>query len=122
MNSATFCECEQLMSRHERRADNTSAGAEAPSVNDPPPAGGEHPLQRQIADALRLELAPPGKVSRAGVVWWSIDHASYAVLSPACRTWLSCISCDYIYSIYSNPGGSVSVSARRESNRKIVEQ
>jgi len=22
----------------------------------------EHPLQRQIADALRLELAPPGKV------------------------------------------------------------
>jgi hypothetical protein len=31
----------------------------------------EHPLQRQIADALRLELAPPGKVSRDGVVWWS---------------------------------------------------
>jgi hypothetical protein len=23
----------------------------------------EHPLQRQIADALRLEIAPPGKVS-----------------------------------------------------------
>ena len=38
----------------------------------------EHPLQRQIADALRLELAPPGKVSCDGVVWWSIDHASYA--------------------------------------------
>jgi hypothetical protein len=28
----------------------------------------EHPLQRQIADALRVELAPPGKVSRDGVV------------------------------------------------------
>jgi hypothetical protein len=23
----------------------------------------EHPLQRQIADALRLEIAPPGRVS-----------------------------------------------------------
>jgi hypothetical protein len=29
----------------------------------------EHPLQRQIADALRVEIAPPGKVSRDGVVW-----------------------------------------------------
>jgi hypothetical protein len=37
-----------------------------------------HPLQKQIADALRLEIAPPGKVSGDGVVWWSIDHASYA--------------------------------------------
>jgi hypothetical protein len=35
-----------------------------------------HPLQRQIADALRLEIAPRGKVSRDGVVWWSVDHAS----------------------------------------------
>ena len=33
----------------------------------------EHPLQRQIADALRLELAPPGKVPRNGVVWWSVE-------------------------------------------------
>ena len=31
----------------------------------------EHPLQRQIADALRLEIAPPGQLSRDGVVWWS---------------------------------------------------
>jgi hypothetical protein len=36
----------------------------------------EHLLQR--ADALPLELAPPGKVSRDGVVWWSVDHAAYA--------------------------------------------
>jgi hypothetical protein len=28
----------------------------------------EHPLQKQIADALRLEIAPPGKVSSDGVV------------------------------------------------------
>jgi hypothetical protein len=31
-------------------------------------SGRGHPLQRQIADALRLEIAPPGKVSRDGVV------------------------------------------------------
>ena len=35
------------------------------------PPVAEHPLQRQIADALRLEIAPPGKVSRHGVVWWT---------------------------------------------------
>jgi hypothetical protein len=45
----------------------------------------EHPLQKQIADALRLELAPPGKVSRDGVVWWSVDHASYAGTAPGAR-------------------------------------
>jgi hypothetical protein len=45
----------------------------------------EHPLQRQIADALRLELAPPGKVSRDGVVWWSADHAAYAGTAPGAR-------------------------------------
>jgi hypothetical protein len=28
----------------------------------------EHPLQRRIADALRFELAPPGRVSGHGVV------------------------------------------------------
>ena len=36
------------------------------------PAVPEHPLQRQIADALRLEIAPHGKVSRDGVVRWSV--------------------------------------------------
>ena len=45
----------------------------------------EHPLQRQIADALRLGIAPPGKVSRDGVVWWSVDHASYSGTAPGAR-------------------------------------
>ena len=45
----------------------------------------EHPLQRRIADALRFELAPPRKVSRDGVVWWSIDHASYSGTAPSAR-------------------------------------
>jgi hypothetical protein len=44
----------------------------------------EHPLQRQIADALRLELAPPGKVSGHGVVWWSIEVVHFcSVEEPA---------------------------------------
>jgi hypothetical protein len=60
------------------------------------PPVAEHPLQCQIADALRLEIAPPGKVSRDGVVWWSVDHAAYlalrlvlvsgGALSRVCRT------------------------------------
>ena len=45
----------------------------------------EHSLQRQIADALRLELAPPGKVSRDGGVWWSVDHAGYSGSAPGAR-------------------------------------
>jgi hypothetical protein len=45
----------------------------------------EHPLQRQITDVLRIEIAPPGKVSRAGVVWWSIDHANFAGEIPGVR-------------------------------------
>lgn len=45
----------------------------------------EHPLQKQIADTLRIEVAPPGKVSRFGVVWWSIDHANYAGEVPGIR-------------------------------------
>jgi hypothetical protein len=50
-----------------------------------PPVVREHPLQKQIADVLRIEIAPPGKVSRAGVVWWSIDHANYAGEVPGVR-------------------------------------
>src|SRR6516164_1297795 len=52
-------------------------------IRRPPVA--KHPLQRQIADALCLEIAPPGKVSRDGVVWWSVDHASYAGTAPGAR-------------------------------------
>jgi hypothetical protein len=46
----------------------------------------ELPLHQQIADVLRLELAPPGKVSRAGVVWWSCDIAAYEGTTPGLRT------------------------------------
>jgi len=45
----------------------------------------EHPIQKQICDVLRLEIAAPGKVSKAGVVWWSIDHANYAGEVPGVR-------------------------------------
>lgn len=45
----------------------------------------EHPLQKQIADVLRIEIAPPGKVSRYGVVWFCIDHANYAGEVPGIR-------------------------------------
>jgi len=45
----------------------------------------EHPLQKQIASTLTIELAPPGKVSRFGVCWWSIDHANYAGEVPGVR-------------------------------------
>jgi hypothetical protein len=45
----------------------------------------EHPLQKQLCDLLRLEIAPPGKVSADGVVWWSIDHANFAGEIPGIR-------------------------------------
>ena len=45
----------------------------------------EHPLQTQIAKLLSIEIAPPGKVSRAGVCWFSIDHANYAGEVPGVR-------------------------------------
>ena len=45
----------------------------------------EHPLQKQICDVLRLEVAPAGKVSSFGVVWWSVDHANFAGEVPGIR-------------------------------------
>jgi hypothetical protein len=45
----------------------------------------EHPIQSQIARVLTIELAPAGKVSAAGVVWFSIDHANYAGEVPGVR-------------------------------------
>jgi hypothetical protein len=50
-----------------------------------PPVVAEHPLQAQLAKVLRLEIGPPGKVSAAGVVWYSIDHANYAGEVPGVR-------------------------------------
>lgn len=46
----------------------------------------EHPLQKQICSVLRIEIAPPGKVSKYGVVWWAVDHANYAGEVPGLRT------------------------------------
>ena len=43
-------------------------------------------LHRQIADILRLELAPPGRLSRDGVLWYSVDMAAYAGSVPGIRT------------------------------------
>jgi hypothetical protein len=45
----------------------------------------EHSIQRQVADVLRIELAPAGKVSKAGVCWYAIDHANYAGEVPGIR-------------------------------------
>jgi hypothetical protein len=50
-----------------------------------PPVVPEHATQKQITDVLRLEIAPAGKVSRHGVVWWSVDHANYAGEVPGIR-------------------------------------
>jgi hypothetical protein len=49
------------------------------------PVPREHPLQVQIAKALSMEIAPAGKVSDAGVVWYSIDHANFAGKVPGVR-------------------------------------
>jgi hypothetical protein len=38
----------------------------------------EHPLHKQIADVLAREIAPAGRVSAHGVMWFSIDHADFA--------------------------------------------
>lgn len=46
----------------------------------------EAPLHRQIADVLRLELGAPGRVSRRGVTWWSIDMSNFADVAPGLRT------------------------------------
>jgi len=45
----------------------------------------EHPLQAQVAKLLTIEIAPPGKVSKHGVVWFAVDHANYAGEVPGVR-------------------------------------
>lgn len=52
----------------------------------------EGPLHQQIADAFRIELCAPGKVSRHGVCWWSVDMAAYAGNAPGIRTARGCIA------------------------------
>jgi hypothetical protein len=49
-------------------------------------------LHKQIADSLRLEIAPPGRVSPQGVTWWSVDMAAYAGTVPGIRTGRGCIA------------------------------
>lgn len=43
-------------------------------------------LHKQIADVLRWELGPPGRVSRHGVTWWSVDMSNFADVAPGLRT------------------------------------
>lgn len=43
-------------------------------------------LHKQIADAFRIEIAPPGRVSKEGVVFWSVDIAGYSGSVPGIRT------------------------------------
>jgi hypothetical protein len=52
----------------------------------------EQDIHQQIADCLRLELAPAGKVSRDKVVWWSVDMAAYSGDTPGLRTARGCIA------------------------------
>jgi hypothetical protein len=51
-----------------------------------PPVVREHPLQEALTKVLRLEIAPPGKLSLPGVCWYSIDHANYHGEVPGTRT------------------------------------
>lgn len=50
-----------------------------------PPVVPEHSTQKAICDVLRIEIAPPGKVSKAGVCWYAIDHAAYSGEVPGIR-------------------------------------
>jgi hypothetical protein len=52
----------------------------------------ESVLHKQIADALKLELCAPGRLSRDGVTWWSVDMAAYAGSVPGIRTGRGCIA------------------------------
>jgi hypothetical protein len=49
-------------------------------------------LHKQIADTFRVEIAAPGRVSRDGVTWWSVDMAAYAGNVPGIRTGRGCIA------------------------------
>lgn len=52
----------------------------------------EGPTHQQIADAFRLALCAPGKMSHDGVTWWSVDMAAYAGRVPGIRTGHGCIA------------------------------
>lgn len=52
----------------------------------------EGPMHRQVADVMRLEIAPAGRVSPEGVVWFSIDMAAYSGVAPGLRTARGCVA------------------------------
>lgn len=64
----------------------TSSAARAPRFKLKPPRVAEFTLHRQIADVLRVELGPAGRISRRGVAWWSVDIAAYGGAVPGLRT------------------------------------
>lgn len=43
-------------------------------------------LHKQIADAFRLEIGAPGRLSSKGVCWYSVDVAAYSGSAPGIRT------------------------------------
>lgn len=51
----------------------------------------EHGFQEALTRLLRIELGPPGRVSRAGVVWWCTDASYFADKAPGARIARGCI-------------------------------
>ena len=49
------------------------------------PSVREHAVHARVARVLSLELAPPGRVSRDGVIWWSCDIADHGGAVPGAR-------------------------------------
>ena len=45
----------------------------------------EHAFQAALAKTLTIEIAPAGKLSSHGVVWFSVDHANFAGEVPGIR-------------------------------------
>jgi hypothetical protein len=52
----------------------------------------EHPIQKIICDVLKIELAPPGRISKHGVVWYAIDMAAYSGEVPGARIERGCVA------------------------------
>lgn len=49
------------------------------------PAPPERLIHKVIHNVLCHELARPGHISKAGVTWWSVDHADYGGHVPGTR-------------------------------------
>lgn len=49
-------------------------------------------LHRAIADMLRWEVGAPGRISRHGVTWWSVDMSNFADVAPGLRVRRGCIA------------------------------